>query len=65
MASTMRDVRLSLSFPKGAMPPFLTLTAGSGTKVSGSTWATLPKPLQVGHAPYGLLKLNRLGSGSG
>ena len=51
IASTIREVRLSLSLPKGAMPPFFTDTLGSGTKVAGSTCATLPNPLQVGHAP--------------
>ena len=61
----MRDVKLSFNLPKGAMPPRLTVAVGSGIKVSGSTSATFPNPLQVGQAPYGLLKLNRLGSGSG
>ena len=65
IASTMRDVRLSFSLPSGAMPPRFTVTLGSGMSVSGSTCATWPRPLHVGQAPYGLLKLNRLGSGSG
>src|ERR1700688_3552266 len=45
----------------GAMGPAAIDRAGSGTILSGSTPISVPRPEQVGQAPYGLLNENRRG----
>src|SRR5215218_7338420 len=61
---TCRNVYASRSLPSGAMPPSLILRFSSGRMAFKFTVYTWPKPLQVGHAPYGELNENELGDGS-
>ena len=54
-----------LEFPQGCDAPFFHGFSRVGHQRFWVHLRHLPRPLHVGHAPYGLLKLNRLGSGSG
>ena len=47
------------------MQPSIIDFESSGINSSSSICKFIPSPLQSGHAPYGALKLNILGSNSG
>ena len=64
-ASNSLNSRVFLYSPMAAIPPFLMDFDGSGMIFSRSTSATIPRPLQCSHAPYGELNEKVLGSGSG
>ena len=51
--------------PKGAIPPLAMDLEVSGMILSSSRALISPNPLQAVQAPYGELKENKLGSGSG
>src|SRR3954470_18357914 len=48
----------------GATAPLASVFVGSGTMSSGSASSLVPRPVQVGQAPYGELNENDLGSSS-
>src|SRR5438093_7137402 len=54
-----------LGLVHGSRAPWASDRFGSGTINDSSYSSTAPKPLQVGHAPRGLLKENRVGVSSG
>ena len=49
--------------PMGFIPPLLMDIGLSGMTVLRFTFGNLPKPLQVGQAPFGELNEKELGSG--
>ena len=55
-----------LTFPQplAVIAPSIMLSDGLGMISSGSTRSWSPSPVQVGHAPYGLLKENSRGVSS-
>src|SRR5688572_7274717 len=50
---------------QASIAPFSSETDSSGTISSGSNSQVVPRPWQVGQAPWGELKLKRRGSSSG
>ena len=63
-ASSLLNTQISRYSPSGARPPRVMLRLRSGISRSSSISCTWPRPVQVGQAPYGLLKEKLLGAGS-
>ncbi len=62
----IREMPSFLMFPQpdAQMPPSMIDSDWFGMMMSGSTRSCVPRPVQDGQAPYGLLKENSLGVSS-